>query len=213
MKKIIICFLSAVMVCVLFCGCAGNNNNQNASQAPAQSSVTQQSSTVNSQQPQQPQQSTATQQTNTPVDLAKAKSIALQHAGLAENTVTFTETKLETDDGRQKFDIDFVSGGKKYEYDIDANNGNILESSVKDVSPNGNTATANQAIDLEGAKAIALKHAGFDANSVTFTKQKLDTDDGVQKWEIEFVANGKEYEYDISPADGSILKHSVETAK
>ena len=53
----------------------------------------------------------------------KAKSIALNHAGV----VSADRIKCELDDGR-KYEVDFVSGGMEYEYDIDAVSGEILRS-------------------------------------------------------------------------------------
>ena len=76
--------------------------------------------------------------------------------------------------------------------------------------------TASQAdngtIDIEKAKSAALADAGFEASQVRFTKQALETDDGVQKYEIEFIADGYEYEYDIDPKTGSIIEKKKELA-
>ena len=59
-------------------------------------------------------------------------------------------------------------------------------------------------VTLDQAKAIALKDAGLA--QAEFTKAKQDYDDGRQVYEIEFRANGKEYEYDIESSTGRILK-------
>lgn len=68
----------------------------------------------------------------------------------------------------------------------------------------------NDKIDLESAKSTALKDAGLEVSQVQFTKQKLDTDDGVEKYEIEFNYNGYEYEYDIDAKTGTILEKGKE---
>ena len=39
----------------------------------------------------------------------------------------------------------------------------------------------NDKIDIETAKSTALTDAGLDASQVQFTKEKFDTDDGVEK--------------------------------
>ncbi len=58
-----------------------------------------------------------------------AKSIALQHAGVSIGDATFEKARLETDDGRMIYDIEFyVSGVREYDYEIDAYTGEILES-------------------------------------------------------------------------------------
>ena len=66
------------------------------------------------------------------------------------------------------------------------------------------------AIDQAKAKEIAFGHAGVAENQVSLVKAKLDYDDGIQKYEIEFYAGNYEYDYEINAADGSILKHEKE---
>lgn len=65
-------------------------------------------------------------------------------------------------------------------------------------------------IGVDKAKSIALSDAGLSASSVTFTKAKLDREDGVRVYEIEFFTQDKEYEYEISAADGSIRSKDIE---
>lgn len=87
------------------------------------------------------------------------------------------------------------------------------EAATETVAPAASETAAQQnsgTIDLEQAKAVALSDAGLEASQVQFTKQKLDTDDGVQKYEIEFTANGYEYVYDIDPKSGNIIEKSKE---
>ena len=43
--------------------------------------------------------------TTTEITLDEAKNIALEHAQLNENDVTFTKTQMDTDDGKQVYDI------------------------------------------------------------------------------------------------------------
>ncbi len=69
---------------------------------------------------------------------------------------------------------------------------------------------AATAIDQAKAKAIAFAHAGVTENQASLVKAKLDYDDGIQKYEIEFYAGNYEYDYEINAADGSILKHEKE---
>lgn len=64
------------------------------------------------------------------IGVEKAQAAALKAAGLKEKEVTFTKTSLETDDGRMIYEIDFTVSGKKYEYDVDAYSGKILESDI-----------------------------------------------------------------------------------
>lgn len=56
----------------------------------------------------------------------KAKSIALNHAGLKESEVKFLHVELDYDDGVLRYEVDFRQGNYEYDYDIDANTGKIL---------------------------------------------------------------------------------------
>ena len=60
-------------------------------------------------------------------------------------------------------------------------------------------------IGLEKAKAIALGHAGVKAAQARFKKEKIERDDGVTKYHIEFAAEGFEYDYIIHAGTGVIL--------
>lgn len=57
------------------------------------------------------------------------------------------------------------------------------------------------------AKTIALNHAGFTEDKVTFTEIKLDHDNGVYEYELEFITDTTEYEYEIG-MDGAVLSYS-----
>lgn len=65
-------------------------------------------------------------------------------------------------------------------------------------------------IGVDKAKSIALKHAGKSASSVSFTKAKLDKDDGKVVYEIEFRSGRTEYEYDIDAYSGKILEYDID---
>ena len=60
------------------------------------------------------------------ISLDKAKEIALSHAGLSSDQVTFVQANKDFDDGIQKYDIEFYYNNREYSYEIDANTENIL---------------------------------------------------------------------------------------
>ena len=60
------------------------------------------------------------------------------------------------------------------------------------------------------AKQIALKEAGVTAAEATFTKARLDYDDGREEYEFEFYADGKEFDVDVDANTGRIVKFDVE---
>lgn len=69
---------------------------------------------------------------------------------------------------------------------------------------------AEKTITAEEAKSAALKHAGLTASEVTFTKTKLDYDDGIAEYDVEFYSSSKEYEYEINASNGMVIKYSTE---
>ena len=67
---------------------------------------------------------------STAIGVEKAKTIALNDAGLSASQVTFTKAQTDWDDGRMEYDVEFRSGGIEYEYEIDAYSGAILSRDV-----------------------------------------------------------------------------------
>lgn len=55
-----------------------------------------------------------------------AMSIALQHAGLTTEQAEYLHTEYEIDDGIPQYDVSFYVGNMEYEYEINADTGNIL---------------------------------------------------------------------------------------
>ena len=142
------------------------------------------------------------------VTLEQAKEIALQHANVSAEHALFTKAHMDYDDGREVYDIEFYVGGTEYEFDIDAATGAVTEYSVENHGTGilGGTSQVTE----EQAKQIALAHAGFKAEDVTFVKSKLDRDDGRDVYEIEFIANNLKYEYDIDAASGRIREFDID---
>ena len=58
---------------------------------------------------------------------AKAKSIALNHAGVSESKAYDMEIELDDEDGTLVYEVEFKSGNMEYDYEIDAASGAILK--------------------------------------------------------------------------------------
>ena len=138
----------------------------------------------------------------------EAKQAALDHAKLTAEQVVFTQAKLDYDDGRAVYDIEFYSGNKEYDYEIDANSGKVLEFDY-DIE-NFDISSVQVKLSLDEAKAVALKNAKLSENDVVFTKAKLDYDDGRAVYDIEFYSGNKEYDYEIDANTGKILDRDIE---
>ena len=67
------------------------------------------------------------------------------------------------------------------------------------------SATISARIGETEARDIALKHAGLTANQVSRLRVEFDYDDGVPEYEVDFVYDGFEYDYEIHAETGKIL--------
>lgn len=154
------------------------------------------------------------------ISLEKAKEIALDHAGVKATDATFVKAKSDYEDGRAVFEIEFVvsSGNtiKEYDYEIAASDGSIISYDYDiegDSTPTAIQAGSSQntsEISLEKAKEIALSHAGIASANAFEMEGKLDWDDGMSIYEIEFKAGGYEYSYEVDAATGSIVEFDKE---
>ena len=144
------------------------------------------------------------------IDLEAAKRIALQNAGVESADAAFTKAQLDYDDGVAEYEIEFVGGSTKYEYEISAANGTVLKSSKESVEQISGGTSSQASISVDEAKSIALNYAKFTADQVVYTKSELDYDDGRAEYEIEFYAGGKEYSFTIDAVSGTVLEMEID---
>lgn len=83
---------------------------------------------------------------------------------------------------------------------------------------NKNSATNNASnpelsknISEAEAKEIALNQFDLHEDDAEFISIKKDFDDGVEKYELEFISEDEKFEVDINIEDGSILKYERES--
>lgn len=155
-------------------------------------------------------------QTNTPntntstgaVDEAKAQEIALAHAGVKAADATITKSKLDYDDGRQIYEIEWYANGAKYDYEIAVSTGEIVNSGyeAKTVVGTGNNATVSEAT----AKQTALARVSGAAEKDIY-EWKLDYDDGRPEYEGKIIYGGTEYEFTIDATSGTITEWDAES--
>lgn len=134
-----------------------------------------------------------------------ARAAALSGAGLSADAVTFTGTELTRRDGVEYYVVSFTSGDSRYESQVDALSGVIIQSETAPLSQSASSASG-ASLTAEDAKAKALAHAGLAAADVTFIKAELDRDDGRLVYDVEFyTADNKEYDYEIDAATGDVV--------
>lgn len=146
--------------------------------------------------------------TEAEITLDEAKEIVLEKAELNIEDVVFTKTKLEFDDGRWVYEIDFKTDEARYDTEVDATDGEILQWEVEAKKNNEKQAqpTDKDVISLEKAKSIALKKAGLKEKDVVFEEAKLDYDNGKKVYDIEFRQDRVEYSAEIDAISGEILE-------
>ena len=67
------------------------------------------------------------QNQNVSISLEQAKTIALQKACFTENQVYFKKARLDFDDGRWEYEIEFIKDYVEYDAEIDAQTGTIYK--------------------------------------------------------------------------------------
>lgn len=156
-----------------------------------------------------PAQTTPSTNTSTgAVTEAKAQEIALAHAGIKAADATITKSKLDYDDGRQIYEIEWYANGAKYDYEIAVATGEIVNSGyeAKTVVGTGNSATVSEAT----AKQTALARVS-GATDKDIYEWKLDYDDGRPEYEGKIIYGGTEYEFTIDAASGNVTEWEAET--
>lgn len=173
---------------------------------------------------------------NQGIGLEKATQVALQNAGYSKSEATLIRGHFDRDDGLDVYEIEFRAGGYDYDYVVSSKDGTIVSvdremadgTLITDDNANGDASASQTAdnnsgsqnssnssssdhIGVEKAKTIALQSAGVNASSATFTKAKLDVDDGVYVYELEFVSGDYEYSYEIDATKGTVVGHEKES--
>ena len=146
----------------------------------------------------------------TGIDEGEAKAAALAHAGLTESQVAGLKGKLDEDNGHPVYEVEFHCNSVEYDYEIDALDGEVwkYETNGTQTRPTDVPATETSSdVGADKAKAAALAHAGLTESQVTGLKAERDQDDGRLQYEVEFKADGLEYEYTIDGSTGAVLEH------
>jgi len=188
MKKLLVVLLS--LLCALtLAGCSSNNN-----QAPAETPAAA-PSTDNK--PAETKSSTGNQNTNM-ILMDEAKAIAYKEAGVDESDVTYFYAKLDKDDGKDVYEVEFYAGNKEYDYDIDPYTGAVLsfDSEVE------NLETPAFAGD---AKQIALDEAGVKESDVTMKEAYPKIENGNKHYKFEFIHGETEYEVEVDAISGAVV--------
>ena len=216
MKRKLILTGAALSLAVAMTGCGGKPviNQQPSSQeknevdtqaqteatVPAADSATTQSSAA------------ATAQTVTgTVDEEMAQKIALEHAGVKATDATITKSKLDYEGRRQVYEIEWYAGGKKYDYEIAVDTGEIL-SSAYDEKTSGWSGSNSVTVSEADAKQTALGRVS-GATQKDIYEWKFDYDDGRPEYEGKIIYGGTEYDFTIDASSGAVIEWEAESVR
>lgn len=144
-----------------------------------------------------------------------AKSAALRHAEVSESALSRYEIAREERDGAPVYEVKFTADGTDYEYEVSAADGSIVKftrgpEDAAPAEPAGPPDAGSTDIGEARAWEIAYGHAGVAAEEASASPAKRDYEGGALVYELEFFSGGYEYDYEISAADGSVVKFEKE---
>ena len=175
---------------------------QTETTAPAADSATTQSSAA------------ATAQTVTgTVDEEMAQKIALEHAGVKATDATITKSKLDYEGRRQVYEIEWYAGGKKYDYEIAVDTGEILSSGYDEKTSGwSGSNSSNVTVSEADAKQTALGSVS-GATEKDIYEWEFDYDDGRPEYEGKIIYGGTEYDFTIDASSGAVIEWEAESVR
>lgn len=97
----------------------------------------------------------------------------------------------------------------------DGNGNSVTSQPAESSTPSASSQQSVQGtakITADEALNIALENAGVTKDSISNLKNKLDTDDGILVYEIDFDSGNTEYSYDINAETGAIVESDRDRA-
>ena len=156
----------------------------------------------------------ATAQTVTgTVDEEMAQKIALEHAGVKAADATITKSKLDYEGRRQVYEIEWYAGGKKYDYEIAVDTGEILSSAYDEKTSGWSVSnSSNVTVSEADAKQTALGRVS-GATQKDIYEWKFDYDDGRPEYEGKIIYGGTEYDFTIDASSGAVIEWEAESIR
>ena len=117
MKKKLIALLAAATMIFAFAGCGSSEEATEATTAAEETTTVEETTAA-------PE---TTEAATDDIGIDKAIEIAVADAGFSVGDVNITKQNPDIDDGINIYEVEFTQGETKYEYDIDAATGKILD--------------------------------------------------------------------------------------
>lgn len=186
--------LGALVGIMLLVGCTNAMPNPETQQVP--------------QTEQAPQTEVNTEGASTPlangegtmIDEERAKAIALEQVPNG----TIVEVSHDLDDLRPNYEFTLQEENYEYEIEVDAYTGTITKINQQFKIFDGSTTDNTTEITIDEAKAKEIALSQVPNGKVI--KASFDGDEYIPNYEINIVADGYEYEFEIDARDGRMLK-------
>ena len=147
------------------------------------------------------------------VDEETAQKIALEHAGVKATDATITKSKLDYEGRRQVYEIEWYAGGKKYDYEIAVDTGEILSSAYDEKTSGWSVSnSSNVTVSEADAKQTALGRVS-GATQKDICEWKFDYDDGRPEYEGKIIYGGTEYDFTIDASSGVVVEWEAESVR
>ena len=98
------------------------------------------------------------------ISIEEVKKIVFDDSKVNSNIVKDLEIEYDYDDGIMVYDIEFISNNIKYDYEIDAKTGKIIEKEIE--NKNVSTSTSENYLSKEKIKEIVFNKTKVDRKSV-----------------------------------------------
>ena len=140
--------------------------------------------------------------------------IAREDAGLEEEEIIRARVKLDYDDRAVKYDVEFYSEDTEYDYEIDANTGEILEMDAEIEDDFWKFSKEERDKDLsiismdEAVQIILDKVPGAEETNL---RVEMERDDGKIIYEGKLFHDSNEYEFEINAETGTIISWEKES--
>lgn len=155
---------------------------------------------------------TGDNQQTTMISEEEARNIALNHAGLTADQVTFVKSGIDREDGRESYDVEFYTQDQKeYDYEIDPYTGEVRDYDYDaEYHTQSSGSTDGDRITEETAKQSALGQVP-GATDQDIREFGLEYDNDRPRYEGKIYFDQKEYEFEIDAYTGEIVEWDVET--
>ncbi|MCC8049672.1 MAG: PepSY domain-containing protein [Lachnospiraceae bacterium] len=150
----------------------------------------------------------------------EAEALVFTYSDKSEAEAQYIQTAMDYNTGVVTYEVEFYIDSYKYEYEINATTGELLEWEIEwkndellaieleELEKSQNVS----GIGEERALEIALEHAGVDPSAIVFYSTVAAYEDGQEFYDVDFYTEDHEYDYKIDVLTGEILEYTYNRA-